>query len=135
MGAEGATVAWARRAAKLMDLSLKELCLYLQSRSELDDVAAIRAVMSLRSSDQAAQFERLASRFGFEPAPEPDTLWRRLCGVGQNVVGLFLIMASNPRAAHLNFLFCRGVPFFISRRRLKERYREHGGRTSLDGLS
>ena len=121
MGAKGATVAWARRVARLMDLSLKELYEYLQGRSDLNDVAAIRAVMLLRSSDQAAQFERLASRFGFEPVPEPDTLGRRLRRVGQNVVGLLLILASNPRAAHLDFLLRSGAPFFISRRRLEER--------------
>jgi hypothetical protein len=135
MGAEGATVAWAGRVMRLMDLSLKELCEYLQSRTDLDDVAAIRAVTLLRSLDQAAQFGRLASRFGFEPVPELDSLRRRLSRAGQNVVSLLLILASNPRAAHLDLLLCRGTPFFISRRRLEERYRERSGRSSSDGLS
>ena len=36
MGVEGATVAWALRAARLMDLSLKELCEYVRSRSDLE---------------------------------------------------------------------------------------------------
>ncbi len=123
MGEEGATVAWARRVMRLMDRSLKELYHYLQGRRDLNDIAAIRAVMLLRSSDQAAQFERLASRFGFEPVPEPDSLWRRLCGLGQNAVSLLLILAANPKAAHLDVLLCRGTPFFVSRRRLESRYR------------
>jgi len=132
MDANGATVAWARRVARHMDLSLKELYRYLQGRSDLDDVAAIRAVMLLKSSDQAAQFARIASRFGFGPVPEPETLGRRLRGLGQKAAGLLLILAVNPRAAHLDHLFCRGSPFYISRRRLENRYREVA-RSSLDG--
>ncbi len=135
MDANGATVAWARRVARLMDLSLKELYKYLQGRSDLNDVAGIRAVMLLRSSDQAVQFERIASRFGFGPVPEPDTLARRLRRVGQNVVGLLLVLASNPRAARLDFLLRSGAPFFTSRRRLEERYRERVEPPSSDGLS
>ena len=85
--------------------------------------AAIRAVTRL-SSDQTVQFERLAARFGFEPVPESDTLSGRLRGLGQNVMGLLLVVASNPRGAHLDLLFRPGSPFFISRRKLEERYRE-----------
>jgi YkoP domain len=124
MGAQGPTVGWARRVMRLMDLSLKELCEYLQSRPELNDVSAIRAVTLMRSSNQAAQFEWLARHFGFEPVPQSDAYRGRLNGVGQKVVGLLLILASNPRAAHLDLLLSRGAPFFISRRRLEERYRE-----------
>jgi hypothetical protein len=133
MNEEGATVAWARRVTRLMDASLKELYKYLQGRSDLNDVAAIRAVMLLRGSNQAAQFARLASRFGFEPVPEPDSLWRRLRGLGQNAAGLLLILAANPRAAHLDLLRCRRTPFFVSRRRLESRYRQ-AGRSSLGGF-
>ncbi|HKN31064.1 MAG TPA: hypothetical protein VJY34_25605 [Roseiarcus sp.] len=132
MRAEGATVAWARRVMRLMDLSLKELYEYLQSRRDLDDVSAIRAMTLMRNRDQAAKFAWLASRFGFEPVPEPDNLWRRLRGVGRNVVGLLLIMASNPKAAHLDFLLCHEAPIFISRRRLEERYRERAADPSSD---
>ena len=133
MGEEGATVAWARRVMRLMDGSLKELYHYLQGRRDLNDIAAIRAVMLLGVRTQAAQFERLASRFGFEPVPEPDSLWRRLCGLGQNAVGLLLILAANPKAAHLDVLLCRGTPFFVSRRRLESRYRVEIN-SSLGGL-
>jgi YkoP domain len=135
IGAQGPTVAWARRVMKLMDLSLKELCEYLQSRPELDDVAAIRAVTLMRSSAQAAQFKELARRFGFESVPQPDAVSGRLNSVGQNLVGLLLILATNPRAAHLDFLLSRGAPIFISRRRLEERYRERRSPPSADGFS
>ncbi len=117
-----------------MDLSLKELYKYLQGRSDMNGVAAIRAMMLLRTPDKAAPFRRVASRFGFELLPEPDTLWRLPRGLGQKMFGLLLIMASNPRAAHLDML-CRGTPFFISRRRLEERYRERVGPLTSDGLS
>ncbi len=135
MGAGGATVAWARSVTKLMDRSLKGLCEYMDSRSELDDVAAIRAVMPLRSLNQKVQFERIASRFGFGCVAEPDTLWRWARGLGQNIVSLLLIMASNPRAARLDFLLCRGTPCFVSRRSLADRYRKQKERLSVDGLS
>src|SRR3974390_2270668 len=49
MGADGATLARARRAARLMDVSLKQLCAYLESRDELDAIRAVRAVWELRS--------------------------------------------------------------------------------------
>jgi hypothetical protein len=133
MDAEGATVGWARRVTRLMDRSLKELYEYLQSRRDLDDVTAIRAMTLMRNNDQAAKFAWLASRFGFEPVPEPDTVWRRLRGLGRNVVGLLLIMASNPKAAHLDFLLCHEAPIFISRRGLEDRYRERVAKPSSDG--
>jgi hypothetical protein len=135
MGADGATVAWARRIMRLMDLSLKELYEYLQNRRDLDDVAAIRAMTLMRSLDQAAQFERLAARFGFELVPEPDALWRRLRRLGETATGLMLIMASNPKAAHLSFLLCRRFPLFSSRRSLEARYRERAEQPSSDVLS
>ena len=134
MGAGGPTVGWARRVMRLMDQSLRELCEYLRGRPELDDVSAIRAVTLMRSSAQAAQFEWLANHFGFEPVPLPNTLWDRLRGIGQNVVGLLLILASNPRGAHLDFLLSRRAPIFVSRRRLEDRYRERARSQSSDGL-
>ena len=131
---DGMTVAWARRVARLMDVSLKELCQYLLTRSDLDDVAAIRAVTRL-SSGQTAQFERLAARFGFEPVLEPDSLRGRLRGLGQNGIGLLLVVASNPRGAHLDLLLRPGSPFYISRCRLEERYRKRVGRKASETLS
>jgi hypothetical protein len=133
MGEDGATIAWARRVMTLMDGSLSELYNYLQGRRDLNDVAAIRAAMLLRSSNQAAQFARLAFRFGFEPIPELNRLRRRLRGFGQNAARLLLILAANPKAAHLDVLLCRGTPFYVSRRRLESRYRQ-AGRSSLGGL-
>jgi YkoP domain len=135
MGEKGATVAWARRVTTLMDRSLKQLAGYLQRRRDLDEVVAIRAVTMMRSRDHAAQFSRLASRFGFEPVPEPESLWRRIGGSGRYVVALFLVMASNPRSAHLDILLSREIPFFISRRMLEERYRERGQGLVSDELS
>jgi len=135
MGPQGPTVAWARRVMRLMDISLRELCEYLQGHPELNDVAAIRAVTLMRSAAQAAQFEWLARRFGFQAVPQPETFQDRLRGIGHNVVGLLLILASNPRAAHLDFLLSRGAPIFLSRRSLEDRYRERGASPSSEGLS
>ena len=82
---------------RLMDLSLKELCEYLHSRPDLDDVAAIRAVTLMRNSTQAAQFARLALVSASSPCRNRTRLGRWLRGVGQNVVGLLLVLASNPK--------------------------------------
>ncbi len=97
-------------------------------------MAAILAVTQL-SSGQTAQFERLAARFGFEPVLEPDGLRGRLCCLGQNVMGLLLVVASNPRGAYLDLLLRPGSPFYISRCRLEERYRERVGRKAPEALS
>jgi hypothetical protein len=134
-GEKGATVAWARRVMTLMDRSLRELTGYLQSRRDLDEVVAIRAGTLMRSLDQAAQFARLASRFGFQPVLEQGSFWGRIGGFGRNSAALLLVMASNPRSAHLDILLCRETPFFISRRMLEERYRERGQVLSSDVLS
>ncbi len=97
-------------------------------------MAAIRAVTRL-SSGQTAQFERLAARFGFEPVLEPDSLRGRLRGLGENGIGLLLVVASNPRGAHLDLLLRPGSPFYISRCRLEERYRKRVGRKASETLS
>jgi hypothetical protein len=131
MTQEGATIAWAREAAKRMELSLLELYNYLVSRSELADVEAVRAVMPVRGEGQRRQIERIASRFGFEFIPEtdPQPMRRRL---GQNAVGLLLVLASNPRAASIGVLRRCGAPLYISRRKLADRYRAIGGAIRQD---
>jgi hypothetical protein len=125
MTREGATIGWAREATKRMDHSLRELSKYLVSRSELGDVEAVRAVMPVLGEGQRRQIERIASRFGFEFVPEadPPPMRRRL---GQNAVGLLLVLASNPKAASIGVLRRGGAPLYISRRKLADRYRAVG---------
>ena len=126
MSPEGATIAWAREAAKRMDLSLRELSEYLDARPEVADVAAVRAVMPVRGEGQRRQIERIAHRFGFELVPEMGRrpIRRLLSGLGQNAVGLLLVFASNPTAARIDVLLRGGAPLYVSRRKLADRYRE-----------
>ncbi len=133
MGPGGATIGWALRVAKRMDRSLLELCAFLRCRPDLDDVVAIRAVMPLRSMEQFPQIEQIASRFGFCLAPEPDRFGGSMQNLGQNAIGLLLVLASNPRAAHLDLLIRQGAPLFTSRRSLEDRYRQRVDQVSADG--
>lgn len=129
--ADGATIAWARRALARMDYSLHALCRRLQSSSSFEDVSAVCAAPLLRNTGQAVQFERIAAHFGFEPAREIDPLPGRLRGIGQNIVSLMLIAARNPTAAHADLLIGLRPPVFISLKRLEDRYRRSGPRGAL----
>jgi hypothetical protein len=124
MDRNGATIQWARRAQKLIDLSLRELCDFLHSRAEFDDIAAIRAILPVRGLAQLGQFERIAVRFGFELAPEPSPrdLGGRMHRLGQNALRLLLVLAGNPNAARLDILWRRAAVAFLSRRALNQRY-------------
>lgn len=126
MDRSGATIEWARRTAKLMDLSFRQLFEFLDARAEFDDIVAVRAVMPLRSLGHVGRFEHLAARFGFELVPDMEprgpTAWMRR--LGQNAIGLLLVFAGNPRAARLDILWRRGATAFLSRPALNERYRE-----------
>ena len=130
MDARGATIAWGRRAAKLVDRSFRELADFLDERPEFDDIAGVRAVM-LRGGGQIEQFERIMARFGFSPAPNrsPRGL-KRAKGFGDKILVLLLTLAGNPRAARLNVLWQRGVSGFLSRRALEERYRRRPAQVS-----
>jgi len=132
----GATIVWAARLIKLLDLSLGELWEFLNRRSDLNEVAAIRAEWRLRSLDKLHQIERAALRFGFELVPGTDTLGRRLLSIGPNAMGLMLVIASNPKAAHFDLLFQKPATLFLSRRALEQRYghrvEREGKRTMLN---
>jgi len=122
MGPDGATVAWARKLMKLLDRSFEQLWEFLRSRPDLADVAAIRGVWHLRSLNKLQRIQWAAPRFGFELVPETDTFGRKLMSIGPNAMVLLLVIASNPKAAHLDLLFQKPVVLFLSRRALERRY-------------
>jgi len=122
MGPDGATVAWAIKMMKLFDRSFASLWEFLQTRPDLDDVAAIRAIYPLRSPDKLHRIELAAQHFGFELVPESETFGRRLLSIGPNAMGLMLVIASNPKAAHFDLLFHAPTVFFLSRHALEQRY-------------
>jgi hypothetical protein len=125
MDGKGATMGWAIRATKLLDVSFRELAAFLGGRAEFDNVAAVRATIPLRGVDQLGQFERIATRFGFTLAPDPPPQGLdRVRQLGQNTLALLLVLAGNPQAARADILWRRGVSAFLSRRALDARYRE-----------
>lgn len=125
MDAKGATIGWAIRTTKLLDLSLRELAEFLDRRPEFDDIAVVRAIMPVRGASQAGQFERIAVRLGFNlaPTPPPQGL-ERLRNLGQNAFALLLVLAGNPNAARPGILWRRGVSAFLSRQAMNQRYLE-----------
>jgi len=130
---EGATVAWAIKLMKLLDLSLRRLWDFLENRPDLDDIAAIRAAWPFRSGDRFHRIEWAAHRFGFELAPEAQTFGRRLLSIGPSAMGLMLVIASNPKAVHLDRLFQKPAVLFLSRRALEQRYGHGNGLRTVRG--
>ena len=66
MTQDGATLAWARRLSRAIDVSLRELAQWLGRRHDLDNIAALRADMRLGTTEQTKQLARIAGRYGFE---------------------------------------------------------------------
>jgi hypothetical protein len=125
MGANGATIGWARHIARLLDGSLLELTRYLAAHPALDDVAALRSVMNLARVEQNQQLERTAGRYGFEPIAEigKSTFGRRLHQAGDNLLCLMFVLARNPAAARLDVLLRGRSQIFLPRSVLDRRYR------------
>jgi hypothetical protein len=136
MDRSGATIGWALRTAKLMDISFCELFEFLEARAEFDDIAAVRAVMPVRNPAQADRFEHIAARFGFELVrdlePRGPRAW--IQRFGQNTLGLLLVLAGNPRAVRLDILWRHGATAFLSRPALEKRYRKCSLHPSDSGL-
>lgn len=126
MGRRGPTFAWARRATRALDTSLRELAQYIYKRPELDRVVAICADTRLATPKQSAQLARIVSRYGFEGTKDrrigrPGLIRR----IGENILMALLVLATNPVVLHSTVL-CRGhMRVTISRARLLRRYNLH----------
>lgn len=124
MGQDGPTVAWARRASRAIDTSLRELARHVAQCSDLDAVVAICADMRLATAKQSAQLARIVSRYGFEAARDsrvgrPGVL--RL--IGENILMGLLVLATNPMAFRAAVLRRGHTRVVISRAKLLRRYR------------
>lgn len=126
IGPEGATVAWARHLSRAVQASLRQLAAYLEANPDLDDVAALRANMRLRTAEKGAQLVRLMGRYGFEPAGEVirPGYWRSssLHYYGENILIFMLVMATNPAAVGMPVLRRGHKLVYLSRPALKRRY-------------
>lgn len=120
----GATLGWARRMNDGFKRSLHELARHLAARSDVDDIAAVRAVAALGADARAEKISRILSRFGFEivirhDAPSVAQQIRRL---GENVLISLIVLAYNPIAWRPDTLTRGRVHGYLSRRTLDQRY-------------
>lgn len=124
MGQSGPTIAWARRASRALETSLRELARHVAQCSDLDAVAAVCADMRLAPARQSAQLARIVARYGFEAtkdsrAGRPGLL--RL--IGENLLMMLLVLATNPIAFRAAVLRRDHTRVVISRAKLLRLYR------------
>jgi len=124
MGQDGPTIAWARRASRAVDTSLRELARHVSQSGDLDAVVAVCADMRLATAKQSAQLARIVSRYGFEPAKNSRVgrpgLLRR---IGENILMVLLVLATNPIAFRAAVLRRDHARVVISRAKLLRLYR------------
>jgi hypothetical protein len=120
---EGATVGWARRLSRAIDLSLQELARYLSEHPELDEIVAMRADMRLGTEEKNRQLAYLSARYGFEDAvTHHHGESRSLHRLGENVLVLLLVMATNPMALRASVLLRAQKVVYLPRAELHRRY-------------
>jgi hypothetical protein len=122
IGPTGPTLAWARRADRAIDTSLRELACYLAAQPHLRDIAVICGNMPVIGSEQAAQLARILARYGFEGGVDDSDRRGLLHRFGDAVFVLMLVLAANPRAVRSALLRCCNMRFFVSRAALEQRY-------------
>ena len=124
MRQDGPTIAWARRASRAVETSLRELARYVSQCRDLDEVVAVCADMRLATPKQSAQLARIVSRYGFEA--EKDSRVGRpglLRLIGENILMVLLVLATNPCAFRAAVLRRGHARVIISRARLLRLYR------------
>ncbi|HVV92629.1 MAG TPA: hypothetical protein VHD15_04340 [Hyphomicrobiales bacterium] len=122
--AGGASLTWARRMSRCLDVSLYDLRRYLAGEPALADIRAIRANMSFGTAEQISQVARISHRYGFEPVPDPRrlTLAGRLHMFGENILITLLVWAQNAGALRRDSLRRDRSQVFLSRQVLERRY-------------
>lgn len=124
MGRDGPTIAWARRASRAVESSLRELARHVAQSRDLDAVVAVCADMRLATPKQSAQLARIVYRYGFEA--EKDSRVGRpglLRLIGENILMVLLVLATNPIAFRAAVLRRGHARVIISRAKLLRLYR------------
>jgi hypothetical protein len=125
MAASRASIRWGNRLTRAFRSSLRELCAYLDARPEFDDLNVVFADLALSGGKRTPQLVRGMCRpLGFEMVddghrPTPREHLHRL---GANILGLMLVIATNPVAARLDMLGRDRARVAISRAELRRRY-------------
>lgn len=116
--------AWGARMRRAFLFSLKELSEFLDRSEEYDDIVAIFGNLGVAVAARSDQLRRVCRIYGFEPVLDghrPSGA-EHLHRAGQNMLGLLLTLAVNPRSARLDVLARDRTPVAISRAELRRRY-------------
>lgn len=124
MDQRGPTIAWARRASRAIETSLRELARHLAQSRDLDTVVALCADMRLAPARQCAKLTRIVARYGFE-TPKDRSIGRPglLRRIGENILMVMLVLATNPIAFRAAVLRRDHARVVISRAKLLRLYR------------
>ncbi len=124
MPLRGATIGWARRMQRAIEISLRELARYLASRPDLADIAVICGEAPSGTRNQSAQLARVMAHYGFEALPEPARLpiGERLHRFGENILVSLIVFAHNPGALRADTLSRVRLPIYLSRRILEREF-------------
>ena len=122
IGRTGPTLGWGRKVDRAMDISLRELAGYVSAHPHLGDIAVICGNMPVIGSEQAEQFARILSRYGFEAAVDATDRRGLIHRFADAVLVLMLVLAANPRAVRSAVLRCCNMRISVSRAALERRY-------------
>ena len=124
--AEGATLLWARRMYRGLDVSLREMAVFLGAQ-EFQDVVGVRAEMTLGTAEQTDQLLRMCARFGFCPVSnlKSPSVWTRLHRLTVNVYIALLVLARNPQGLRLDSFRRSRADIFLPRSVLEQRYQSN----------
>lgn len=127
MDDSGPTLGWARRMSTALDLSLRELMVWLERQRDLDDVAAIRANMKFGGRSQSDQLAKISARFGFQRVDAPQvqlSAGEGLHRIGDSILISMMTLARNAAAFRFSKIWRDCTPVYLSRRSLLRRYRQ-----------
>jgi YkoP-like protein len=130
--AAGPILGWARQMSVSFELSLQELARHLATRTDMNDVVAIRLEAALGAVARSGQIGRILSRFGFQVMPRQDSLSvvERIHRYSENILITLMVLVRNAAALRSDTLIRDRVVAYLSRRALEQRY----GASATDGL-
>jgi hypothetical protein len=124
MPVAGPTLGWARRMNDSFKRSLQELAHHLATRTDVDDIVAIRAIAALGADTRGDKISCILSRFGFETVLQQETpsAARQIRRYGENMLISLMVLAYNATALRPDTLKRGRVQAYLSRRELGDRY-------------
>lgn len=117
----GASMAWARELSRRVGPSLCALERHLAELPDGDEIVAICGEMGLGTAAQGDRLGGLAGRYGFESVDDGGHVRSRytLRRLGENILILLLVLATNPLSARPSVLLRDRKPVYLSRKALR----------------